>query len=93
MRQLADTGPFSSSIITYLELTGEIVTEAYEAFQDDSAAKRNLADILAATRFKQSAPNVTKCAKRIMGNGIIQSAPNASRISPILVYIRWNAAS
>ena len=42
----------SSSLITYLELTRDVVAEAYEALRVEQDAQSNRAEILGATRFK-----------------------------------------
>ena len=42
----------SASILTYLELTRSLVSEAYEAFRSEQDAQTNLVEILSASRFK-----------------------------------------
>ena len=52
MKKLAQLGSISACIITYLELTREIVAEIWVNLENDRGAQTNLAAILSATRYQ-----------------------------------------
>ena len=67
MKRLAHLGSISASIITYLELTRDIIKETWTQLENGRPSQINLASILSATRFQCFRKNRifhVKCPKR-----------------------------
>ena len=67
LQALAELGSVSASILVYLELSREVVSQAFHVLRDERAAQTNLADILGATRYRvyhRKKLYHTKCPKR-----------------------------